>query len=308
MLRRGIHDIYHASLLRIHHPNDDRWFSSRLYPELVAEMELEHENEWAADKIVSHAGSKNDAIFEVLWRAGDKTWLPYNQAQDLNLIQPYLEAIGVNSRADLPLGTSTPSTNDLQINLGSIRLLPYKACLKSHSHSFHRTATHHNHLLLAYSTSHPLLASSLNPTYNMSYRPKSHYKPHPLLVVRPDGLIQLNSVDLNLVIHPLQLAKYVKFDTAVRNRVATVNQYVPAGYPKFASAYNESKGINPCEFVTKKKAASSYNTDSLSIPPSLLTFPFVDQCYHNLQVFGLTTKEGDVDTNLWDICGRSGNA
>ncbi|KAG6880575.1 hypothetical protein C0993_005710, partial [Termitomyces sp. T159_Od127] len=94
MLRRGIHDVYHASLLRIHHPNDDRRFPGRLYSQIVADTESEHENEWAADKIISHTGSKTDSIFEVLWHPGDKTWLTYDQVKDLNLLQPYLEAQG----------------------------------------------------------------------------------------------------------------------------------------------------------------------------------------------------------------------
>ncbi|KAG6893774.1 hypothetical protein C0993_000312 [Termitomyces sp. T159_Od127] len=135
----------------------------------------------------------------------------------------------------------------------------------------------------------------------MSYCPKSHYLAHPLLAVRTNGLVQLNAVDPNIVIHPLQLVEYIEFDSAVHRHDASVDQYVPASYPKFAAAYNASKGNNPCKFATKKKKSdASYNINSLSIPSSL-TFPFANQRYHNLQVFGLITKEGDIDTNLWDM-------
>ncbi|KAG6871648.1 hypothetical protein C0993_002950, partial [Termitomyces sp. T159_Od127] len=245
MLRRGIHNVYHASLLRIHHPNDDRRFPGRLYSQLIMESEPEHETEWAADKIVNHAGSKNDAIFEVLWRAGDKTWLPYDQVQDLNLIQPYLEALGVANRADLPLGTGTPPTDDPQINLGAIELLRYKSAPDSPPILTNRPLFTTTHLPLACIELSSVSAPRSNQSVSMSYRPKSHYLAHPLLAVRTDGLVQLNAVDPNIVIHPLQLAEYIKFDRAVCRRDASVDQYMPAGYPEFATAYNASKGNNP---------------------------------------------------------------
>ncbi|KNZ78763.1 hypothetical protein J132_10251 [Termitomyces sp. J132] len=35
MLQQGIHDVFHASLLRIHHPNDDRQFPGQLYSQYL---------------------------------------------------------------------------------------------------------------------------------------------------------------------------------------------------------------------------------------------------------------------------------
>lgn len=43
--RRGIHNVFHASRLRIHVPNDDRLFPGRLDSQ-VAELE-DRDNEWA---------------------------------------------------------------------------------------------------------------------------------------------------------------------------------------------------------------------------------------------------------------------
>ena len=69
MKQRGVHDVFHGSLLRIHVPNDDRLFPGRLETQL---MDRENnERDWAADKFISHSGSANNAIFEVFWKAGD---------------------------------------------------------------------------------------------------------------------------------------------------------------------------------------------------------------------------------------------
>lgn len=74
--RRGIHDVFHSSLLRVHEPSDDRLFPGRLASQ-VAELD-DTENEWAIDKLVSHKGSGTSTIFEALWRSGDRTWVPYD--------------------------------------------------------------------------------------------------------------------------------------------------------------------------------------------------------------------------------------
>ena len=65
MRQRGIHDVFHASLMRIHVPNDDQLFLGRSDSQIVATNQG-IEPEWAADKITNHSGSGNDVIFEVL--------------------------------------------------------------------------------------------------------------------------------------------------------------------------------------------------------------------------------------------------
>ncbi|KNZ82020.1 hypothetical protein J132_08908 [Termitomyces sp. J132] len=117
MQQRGIHDVFHASILRIHHPNNDQRFP--LYSQIVTDTGPKHKVKWAADKIVSHAGSKSNAIFKVLWQAEDKTWLTYNQVNELDLIPPYLDAQGVEIISKLPTGTGTPPIDISQIFLGS---------------------------------------------------------------------------------------------------------------------------------------------------------------------------------------------
>ena len=80
----------------------------------------ELDNEWAVDKIISHAGSGLDAEFEVLWKAGDVTWLPYYQIEHLQALDAYLDLLGVEFIGKLPSGKGKPPRNDAQVFLGAI--------------------------------------------------------------------------------------------------------------------------------------------------------------------------------------------
>jgi len=48
--QRGVHDVFHAALLRVHIPNNDRLFPGRL--DLQINQENSTEPEWAVDKIL----------------------------------------------------------------------------------------------------------------------------------------------------------------------------------------------------------------------------------------------------------------
>ena len=99
-------------------PNDDQLFPGRSDSQIVA-TDQGTEPEWAADKITNHSGSGNDIIFEVLWKLGDITWISYAQIRDLNLLEPYLEALGADGIANLPHGSSTPP-HDPQIFVANL--------------------------------------------------------------------------------------------------------------------------------------------------------------------------------------------
>ncbi|KAG6874924.1 hypothetical protein C0993_011608 [Termitomyces sp. T159_Od127] len=281
MRQRGIHDSFHSSLLRVHHPNDDRRFPGRLYSQVAAEVEPDLNNEWSADKIVSHSGSKTNAIFEVLWRAGDKTWLPYDQVRELDILAPYLEARDVENIHELPAGDGKPPTDDPQVFLGSLQFPDINNPIAN--------------LILHLPNSH---ARSISPI-NMSFRPKDHYKPHPGLAIRPDGFVQLTSVEPNLIIHPAQLLKFLDHNDAVRKHQVTDETVMPTGYEEWAAAYNASKGDNPCEFVTFDIATGLYNCDSFSIPRSILTIPYFDNRYSELRTFGIIDDDGNLVDGGW---------
>ncbi|KZP34109.1 hypothetical protein FIBSPDRAFT_677994, partial [Athelia psychrophila] len=91
--QRGIHDSFHAQLLRIHIPNDDRRFPGRQVAQLAS---VGNSEEWAVDKINSHRGKARDAEFEVIWKSGDSAWMPYHEVRHLAPLSNYLEAIGVD--------------------------------------------------------------------------------------------------------------------------------------------------------------------------------------------------------------------
>lgn len=120
MIQRGIHDVFHASLLRIHVPNDDRLFPGRLESQLGIDPDTRTESEWAVDKILGHTGTCTAATFQVQWKAGDVTWLPYDKIMDLTCLPEYLHLLGVDNVANLPAGHAQPPSGDPQIFLGSI--------------------------------------------------------------------------------------------------------------------------------------------------------------------------------------------
>ena len=115
---QGIHDVFHSSLLCIHIPNDDCLFPGRMDTQLGETPELD--NEWAVDRILSHSGSGADATFEIKWKAGDITWLPYYQVTHLQALTDYMDLLGVAKISKLPHGPGNPPQDDPQIFINSI--------------------------------------------------------------------------------------------------------------------------------------------------------------------------------------------
>ncbi|KZT24610.1 hypothetical protein NEOLEDRAFT_1025446, partial [Neolentinus lepideus HHB14362 ss-1] len=101
---RGIHNVFHASLLRIHEPNDDRLFPGRTDSQVL--LSDEHtaglEPEWAVDRILTHKGKARESVFQLQWRSGDKTWLPYREVSHLAPLKAYFDAVGINDIRSLP--------------------------------------------------------------------------------------------------------------------------------------------------------------------------------------------------------------
>ncbi|KZS88100.1 hypothetical protein SISNIDRAFT_401331, partial [Sistotremastrum niveocremeum HHB9708] len=102
MKSRGLHPVFHSSLLRIHVPNDDRRFPNRvqlLSPSLGTEPA--ESSEWPVEKFVSHSGAGDALIFKVLWKTGDQSWEPIANVKHLDALNSYLEALGVSSITEL---------------------------------------------------------------------------------------------------------------------------------------------------------------------------------------------------------------
>jgi hypothetical protein len=119
MKSRGLHDVFHASLLRIHAPNDDRLFPGWL------DSQIEYlggtEGEWMIERVKTHAGQGSGALFEVLWKSGDITWLPYEQISKSTALEDYLELLGVQSIWSLPRGLGKPPP-ELELIVSTIGL------------------------------------------------------------------------------------------------------------------------------------------------------------------------------------------
>ncbi|EIM89393.1 uncharacterized protein STEHIDRAFT_38838, partial [Stereum hirsutum FP-91666 SS1] len=96
--QRGIHDGFHASLLRIHVPNDDRRFPGRQLHQIKG---FGKTAQWAVQKILSHRGNAKQAYFEIEWTTGDRTWLPYHEVQHLPFLAEYLEALDISDISKL---------------------------------------------------------------------------------------------------------------------------------------------------------------------------------------------------------------
>jgi hypothetical protein len=70
--------------------------------------ERDDDNEWAVDRIRSHSGTGTDAVFEISWKSGDITWLPYYQITHLQVLTDYLNLMGVKKVLKLPKGSGRP--------------------------------------------------------------------------------------------------------------------------------------------------------------------------------------------------------
>ncbi|KZV59543.1 hypothetical protein PENSPDRAFT_555063, partial [Peniophora sp. CONT] len=99
MLSRGLTNAFHASLLRLHHANDDRLFPGRQMHQLPSFNE--DGAEWAIDRILSHSGQGTDSMFEVQWTTGDVTWATYHEMKGLNCLDEYFEAMGITGVRNL---------------------------------------------------------------------------------------------------------------------------------------------------------------------------------------------------------------
>ncbi|KAL5476918.1 hypothetical protein ACEPAI_3104 [Sanghuangporus weigelae] len=118
---RGIHPVFHASLLRIHVPNDDRLFPGRDVSQVTGLDD--NTNEWIVESIDAHYGKGPNALFKIVWKAGDHTWLPYEKIKHLEALNTYFEVLGIDSVEKLPMGSEEPDTDDPQITLSTISIV-----------------------------------------------------------------------------------------------------------------------------------------------------------------------------------------
>ena len=222
--RRGVHNVFHSSLLRIHVPNDDRLFPGRMDTQVG--MDTQTDGEWTVDKILSHSGSRTDSVFEVKWRSGDVTWLPYYQITHLQALTDYLELLGANSISKLPRGTSTPPGDDPQIFIGSLHFsaqpTPFLSLpIFSLFFSYLNTIVHF--ILAILRSFFPSTSTFVSPTLDLDYRldmpPRSCINhPHFTRLSPTQYLMRHPGSYLSTIIHVGQIATILQFDDEIRTR------------------------------------------------------------------------------------------
>ncbi|KAF8222010.1 hypothetical protein L208DRAFT_1526286, partial [Tricholoma matsutake] len=116
--QRGVHDIFHVSLLRIHVPNNDRLFPGHLDTQLGNAEGTK--GKWAVDCILGHAGSRINSTFEIRWKTRDVTWMPYYQVSHLHALQQYFELLGITNVSHLGEGKGKPPLDDPQTFIGNV--------------------------------------------------------------------------------------------------------------------------------------------------------------------------------------------
>lgn len=122
---RGINSSFHASLLRIHVPNDDWHFLGCQLHQLPGFGAVP--NEWAVDRILLHSGQGRDSLFEVKWKSGDVTWLQYTEVNHLEPLKSYLEAMGISKNRNLKKGSGTEPDFDEDVRTAAVYvLMPYR--------------------------------------------------------------------------------------------------------------------------------------------------------------------------------------
>lgn len=261
--RRGVHDVFHASLLRLHSPNDDRLFPGRMDSQLGEGPDTE--DEWAVTVIRSHAESGENTIFEIQWRSGDITWMPYYQIKHLQALDAYLELLGVDNVSKLPAGKGKPPREDPQIFLGAVSLCPPLSAIHPLSTiilvsphppnsflfiqflditladsrltaSFFPSPIHLTSLLPNFLTSLSLDISASN--FDMPYVAGIDH-PRFLRINQTQYVINNPDSPYKWYVHNGQIMNYLAFDKYIRENKNLSNfPGVPLGYIDFTAAFN----------------------------------------------------------------------
>ena len=281
--RRGVHSIFHSSLLRIHVPNDDRLFPGRMDTQIAGEDDSD--NEWAVDRIKSHSGTKSNAIFEVLWKSGDITWLPYYQITHLQALTDYFGLLGVSKISKLPNGLGRPPVDDPQVFLGLISP-ETSAEMSTSCLPFPSPVSVYKRLVLAArSLISPFLSDTNNPPtvtidldqLNIVMR-KHRGIDHPSFTRISPTHYLINdpaaSKALPGTLHVGQIADYLTFDEQLRTHGISELQSVPHGFDDFAYLWNIGTSDNDYRQISRifVSEADGYSVDATTTPVVLTDF------------------------------------
>ena len=211
-----------------------------------------------------------NATFEIKWKAGDITWLPYYQVTHLQALTDYMDLLGV---AKIPHGQGNPPQDDPQIFINSITPLftpsttsqislssPRKALFLSF---FHLLATPFcSSLFSAQPTSVTL---DIKSTYNTM--PQLRGIDHPRFTrVSPTHYL-LNDPDQSLqtTIHVGHIADILTFDVEIQAQGGITGlQTMPLDFSEFSAIWNMGAQLNNSCHISQVILA----TDNQLITPS----------------------------------------
>ena len=241
--KRGVHNVFHASLLRIHVPNDDRLFPGRLDTQLGNQDTPD--KEWAVDRIETHVGTRENAIFKMIWKSGDTTWMPYYQIEHLGALDAYFELLGIENVSNLPKreGDSADVPQDPQIMLGivsyrqELNTPPFSPTFLPTSKSFHRN---------------PRLSTTTRDIIMPTPVPLTHL----YFTRQADGehiLTNPNNRNHRIKFTPQQLRAFIDHDAMLRGGSVTAAE--PAGYDAFATLFNDPAGCCDIRFAIVDKTS-----------------------------------------------------
>ncbi|KAG6884105.1 hypothetical protein C0993_001404, partial [Termitomyces sp. T159_Od127] len=311
MRRRGIHNVFHASLLRMYKPNDNQLFPGCLDEQIVNE----ESQEWVTDKIIAHKGTHPSVMFEVLWKAGDRTWMSYEQVVDLEILTPYLDLLGIESIAKLPAGVGALPPDDPQTYLGNIRAEPLKSeggLTCGPSRDLLNIPLSSIHLsVIDFSPSMPLHRSNRGCGGRHSYHCQGiapHGKPydkpsspkHPWIhqnkktqmihIIPPDR-------EPEFILHPLQMEAFLKFNKKVCKNRGCTKLATHFGFNELADVFNSvSESEYRYQLATYNPKTKRWNVPAHRAESSHIHTCFVNRKhYHKLITFSLITEQGNVD-------------
>jgi hypothetical protein len=97
--QQGVHPTFHANLLWIHIPNDDKWFPGWQMPQMIW---IGRTKDLSINKILQHHRKGWDSLFELQYTTGDSIWLLHYEIPSLEALNQYLEAQNIKSVNELP--------------------------------------------------------------------------------------------------------------------------------------------------------------------------------------------------------------
>ena len=293
--RRGVHDTFHSSLLRIHVPNDDWLFPRRMDTQFGASPDTK--DEWAVDTIKSHAGTGENTVFEILWKSGDVTWMPFYQIRHLQALETYLELMGVDSASKLVAEKGNPPQEDPQVFLGALSLSPSFLSPLQHSSSpvsfprYNRSTPFPLHFLdinTPFYRSDSLFhihsnSAQLSLNYNLYISIMLDGIRHPqfLRLTKTEYVVNNPEAWRRDIVHIRQISTYLTFDKLLRgNRTITNLTNVPIGYMDFATIFNTGKHPHDqCYLSTFISTPEGFSVTKSTNPVTLQDFYItVEQC------------------------------